>query len=547
MAGSASAVAPRRPRLRTLLLVVNVLILILPLGSIAVLRLYENELVRRTENSLIGQAAILASTYRRALHDASGDTRSQALDGYGRTIDPRWRPDASEALRPVPPRLDLTRDELLPPAEDARATEDRAAPVAMAAGEALGPVLAEVTRVTLAGLRVVDPGGVVVASSRGEVGQSLAHRVEVQRALAGEPVSLLRQRVSDQPPPSVTSISRRTRVRVFVAYPILLGERVVGAVVLSRTPIDIQKALYLNRARLVPAGLVLLGVVLLVTLLVTLSLSRPVKALIRQTQAVGRGERGAAAPLTRPGTAEVAQLSHAFAHMARALEERADYIQAFARSVSHEFKTPLTSLKGSVELVREHGAEMSPEERARFLDMMDGDINRLDRLVRRLLEMARADMATPGDGRARARPVLERQIARARRARADVEVTLEIAPELGEVAMDEETLETLAANLVDNALQHGGAPLGRLDVTARAERDAGAAYVVLRVADDGQGVSEANADRIFQPFFTTAREAGGSGLGLSIVRALLDAHGGRLEHLPTEHGATFEAWLPAAD
>lgn len=544
MAPPDPSAARRRPRLRTLLLAVNVLILILPLGSIAVLRLYENELIRRTENSLIGQAAILASTYRRALHDASGDAGAQALSGYGRQIDPRWRPDPSQELRPVPPRLDLTRDELFPPAEDARPTQARAAPIAMAAGESLGPVLAEVTRVTLAGLRVVDPGGVVVASSRGEVGQSLDHRAEVQRALVGEPVSMLRQRVSDEPPPPMASISRRTRVRVFVAYPILLGERVVGAVVLSRTPIDIQKALYLNRARLVPAGLVLLGVVLLVTLLVTLSLSRPVKALIRQTQAVGRGERGAAAPLARPGTAEVAQLSQAFAHMARTLEERADYIQAFARSVSHEFKTPLTSLKGSVELVREHADEMSPEERARFLEMMDGDIDRLDRMVRRLLEMARADMATPGDGRAFVRPVLERQAARARRARPDVAITLRTDPDPGEVALDEETLETLAANLVDNALQHGGAPLSRLDMTARVELGAARDYVVLRVADDGQGVSEANAERIFQPFFTTAREAGGSGLGLSIVRALLDAHGGHLEHRPTERGAIFEVHLP---
>jgi signal transduction histidine kinase len=79
--------------------------------------------------------------------------------------------------------------------------------------------------------------------------------------------------------------------------------------------------------------------------------------------------------------------------MARTLETRANSISDFAAQVSHEIKTPLTAMQGAVEMLREHGAAMSADERERFLDILDHDTRRLAQLVRPLLELARADMA----------------------------------------------------------------------------------------------------------------------------------------------------------
>lgn len=87
---------------------------------------------------------------------------------------------------------------------------------------------------TLAGFKLIDPQGVAVAGSQ-EVGMSLAHVPEVALALSGRYASVLRQRISDQPPPSLYSLSRGTAVRVFVAMPVIVASRVAGVVYLSRT------------------------------------------------------------------------------------------------------------------------------------------------------------------------------------------------------------------------------------------------------------------------------------------------------------------------
>ena len=180
---------------------------------------------------------------------------------------------------------------------------------------------------------------------------------------------------------------------------------------------------------------------------------------------------------------------------------------------------------------------MSAEERDRFLENLAADAQRLERLVRRLLELARADVAEPGDERADLAAVLAAIAERHRRL--GIDVRLALAPRLGTVAMGEETLDTILSNLLENARQHGGPDIG---VTIRAARDGVRASV--RVEDDGPGVSPGHAARVFDPFFTTARDRGGTGLGLAIVRALIAAHGGTIALVPSARGAAFQIGLP---
>jgi signal transduction histidine kinase len=530
-----------RPRIRTVLVFVNLLILLLPLAGIQALRLYESALVRQTEDSLLVLGSYVREHFADELVQDLGNGAS--LAGYGRPVLPAFEEPASQAAEPYAPieaRLDLATQPVLPLAEDAQATTLAAESHALAAGARLNPLLRSSQRHTLTGIRIVDAQGLVVASSRGELGESLLHRDEVRRALDGEPVSLLRERTTEQPQPALETISRGSRIRVFVSLPVIRDGRVLGAVVLSRTPLDLSKALYENRHLLFGYAATLLLVALLVSILTATTISRPIAALIRQTEEVQAGR--SVEPLARPGSQELDHLSRAVATMARTLRDRSDYIGAFARSVSHEFKTPLATIHATMELLRDHFETMDSAERERFLGMIDAEARRLEALVGRLLELARADTARPPETGADAAAVAALVVARFAELGLDVE--LAAPPEAHTfVGAPPEALDAILANLLENARQHGGAGV---HVRVRLATTPEAAHI--EVADDGRGVSPGNLDRAFDAFFTTARERGGTGLGLSIVKSLVESVGGRvtLVSLGENKGTTVRVDLPRA-
>jgi len=401
-------------------------------------------------------------------------------------------------------------------------------------------VMHDAQLVTLAAIRVVDARGTVVATTGEELGASLADREEISRALGGESVSLLRERVSDEPPPPLASASRGTHLRVFVAEPIVEQGQTIGAVLLSRSPRSIGQTLYAKRYHLLGGSVLLLAVVVAMSFFTSRAVARPLAAVVEQTERAARGERGAVIPLDRPITRGVASLSEAVEAMAQSLEERADYIRGFASHVSHEFKTPLTAIQGAVELLRTHDATMAPDKRARFLDNVAADARRLEHLVRRLLELARADVLRPVGESADTGRVAADVAARYREAGLAVEIGRRIEP--CRAAIDAESLESVLSSLLDNARQHGGGSRVTIDVDI--ESDGVSRSTRLRISDDGPGISAANAAMIFDPFFTTARDHGGTGLGLTIARSLVDAHGGSIRLVPAERGAAFEITLP---
>jgi signal transduction histidine kinase len=532
---STAARRRRLPRLRTVLLLINLVVLVLPVGGIFALRIYESALIRQTESELIAQAAVIATVYE---HDYA--EHPAADPHYGLPLS--WQapePGDDGPWRPHSAGLDLATDTVLPPAAPPAPAPAPADVLALSIGRELTPILHDAQRSTLAGIRVVDYNGVVVASTNEELGLSVRDREEVARALSGEPVSLLRQRGETTPPPPLDSISRGAHVHVVVAEPIVADGRVLGAVVVVRTPANIRQALWGKRQALLRAGLLLLVLVLALSLFTSLTISRPVNDLIRQARRAARGERGAVTPLTSAGTSEIQELSETIASMAATLESRAAYIRDFAAHVSHEFKTPLTSLQGSVELLREHGEGMSRADRERFLDILAADAGRLERLVRRLLDLARADVLQPAGENCELGGVVQAVAARCRER--GLVVTVEGADAPLPVPMAADILDSILGTLCENARQHGGTGV---KVMMRAAIERG--RVALTVADDGRGISSANAAKIFEPFFTTAREHGGTGLGLAIARALLRAHGGDIGLLRVPHGASFQISLPLA-
>jgi len=500
-----------RPRLRTVLVAVSLLVLLLPLAGIAAVRQYENELVRATEAQLLAQGALV---------------REMFLEAYGAPPPSLVGTPETDALEPV---LDLRRERVLGRPEAGGVAKSPPDPAAAEAGARVLPRLRAAARHTLAAIRIVDREGIVVATTGTEAGLTLASREEVREALAGRRASVLRERISDEPVPPLESVSRGQRYRVFVALPILVQEKVVGAVVLSRTPLDIRKALWVRRGPLAVAAGVTLGIACLVGLVTALFVGRPVRLLIDQARRAAGGERGAVREIRGAGTREMRELSRALAEMARTIEEREAYIRTFASHVSHEFKTPLTTIRGAVELL---GEGTDSAERESLLRSALAASDRLQRLLDGLLALARADAAPATAASADVVACATWLATRFRNDGFQVEVAASASVR---ASISEEALEAVLASLLENARAHGA-------TTAKVEVR-GEAGVVVEVSDDGPGISDANAERVFEPFFTTARDRGGTGLGLSIARALVESHGGRLELVRPRPGAVFRVEL----
>lgn len=500
-----------RPRLATVLMVVNIAVIALPLGSIFFFRIYENQLIQETERELISQAAVIGAAY-------------QATFRYVETETDSVRPattasDEASIWSPISPELDLARVDTLPARPDGLPPPQPSSALAVGAGRALTPVLERAQRTTLVGSRVLDNMGTVVGGTA-EIGLNFAHVEEVATALGGRYASALRFRELQNAPTevrTVSTISRGTRVRVFVAFPVVDRGQVLGVVYLSRTPKSVLRHMYEERDKAILALATVLLLSISLAMLTSRTISRPVAELLRRTARVARGETAHMAPLQHPGTREMAELSDGITRMAEALTDRAAYIRTLATHVSHEFKTPLAAIQGAVELLNDHGEEMTAAEREKFLESISSGGARLRALLDRLLELARAENAEPSEVRTELAPVLRRV---AQRLPPDTGVEQEV-PEGMAAMISEDALAIILQNLFENAAQHGAGKI-RVNCTRDAE------HVVLEITDDGRGISMANREKIFEHFFTTRRDSGGTGLGLGIVRALLSAHGGAI-------------------
>lgn len=512
-------------RLRTILLAVNLILLLLPLGGVVFFRIYENELVQQTELELISQAAFIAAIYKEEVGRALASPEDR--ERYGVPVAAAW--PAGEPYRPVRPQLSLSTHTIQPRPEGAVQPGIPADAAGTAAGARLGAVLMDAQRTALSGIRILDYRGAVVAG-RADLGLSLAHLDEVRQALTGRYASALRARTLNHPVPPFASISRGTGVRVFVAFPIVNQNRLTGVVLLSRTPRSILEHLYSERDTFILVGAALLLLAVALAVFTSYTIARPIHALIRQTRGIAGGDQAALGPIEYPVTQELDLLSESFSEMARALEHRSAYIRNFAAQVSHEFKTPLAGIRGAVELLQEHGADMPADRRARFLENIGEDADRLRKLVDRLLEMARADVMKASAGSADMAPLFARLAARY----GELGLTVAVigGAESMKAHISPEAFDSVFRNLLDNSRQNAA---GRVEIAPRRE---GGVWTIV-VSDDGRGISPANAGKIFQPFFTTHRDEGGTGLGLGIVRSLLTAYNGDVALRESEDGAVF--------
>jgi signal transduction histidine kinase len=501
-------------RLRTILFATLLFVAALPGIGAVFLRVYENTLVQQTEAELIAQGAVLGAAYRLAW--------------------PEPLPDPPARFEPERPTIDLNAMPILPEQPGWRTAARAADPAARQAARRQAPVIRETARTTLASIRMLDPHGVVVVG-RGDVGKSYAHLPEVRAAMAGETRTVLRRRGEYQMRYPLELLSRVAGARVHHARPVVANGRVIGILMLSRSPRGLFLGIYQDRGK-IALGIALIFVTLLLLAgLLSRGITRPIEALSAATENVARGGLSVPEP---PATAavEIRSLYLNFAAMAERIERRSRYLRDFAAAVSHELKTPIAGIKGALELLSEHPA-MTGDERSRFLANASADADRLSHLLSRLLDLARADMASaPEDSASAVEPPVLAVADAHRHDDFAVEVAL---PPLPPVAAPPELVEAVVETLVENSRQAGA---GKVRIEGRAE----GGRVRLTVADDGPGIPGADHERIFDAFHTSRRAEGGSGLGLSIARSLLAACGGTIVSTPAETGACFEICLPAA-
>jgi len=281
-------------------------------------------------------------------------------------------------------------------------------------------------------------------------------------------------------------------------------------------------------------------------------LSRTLNAMLSQIEAAftARAASESAARTAESAAREAAVAAQASETRARRSEER---MRQFVADASHELRTPLTTIRGFAELYRQGAAVGSPEEAARLVRRIEDEAARMGLLVEDLLLLARLDRERPLQLTPVELPVLASDAVQAARVIApDRRIELETGPDSATLVVfgDDARLRQVIGNLMTNALTHTP-PDAAITLRLLTEPPG---LAVIEVVDTGPGLSEEQAERVFERFYRvdaarTRRpaKATGTGLGLAIVAALVAAHSGTVEvESPPGRGATFRVRLPLA-
>ena len=324
------------------------------------------------------------------------------------------------------------------------------------------------------------------------------------------------------------------------------------AVLLGRPPVSMVVRELAPTMALVAGSVLVVGSGL-IAMFVFGPARRRMKELQDATIRLGAGDMTARAP--ERGGDEVAVLARSFNQMGDELASRARALEASDKArrqlladVSHELMTPLTAMRGYVETLSMRELDLEQGTRDRYLHIIDEETHRLERIVGDLLDLARLEGGgtTLQRDDVPVRALFERVRARQERellAR-DITLTGNIGPGAETVFGDPDRLEQALQNLAANALRHtpnGGSIVMSSDIADDRLR--------LRVRNSGTGIDPAHLPLIFDRFYkadSSRRASGGSGLGLSIVKAIVEQHGGSITAY-NDDGAVFEILLPRAD
>lgn len=383
---------------------------------------------------------------------------------------------------------------------------------------------------------ITDALGTVVFDSRGEdLGKDHSQWNDVLRTLRGE----YGARSSGE------SEYAADRTVMHVAAPIRDGDRIIGVLTVSRPNQTLEPYIQRSRDRILNWSWVLLGISLAVGLLFTWWMASSLSRLRGYANAVARGERAELPRMGRlSGNTEFTDLAQAVERMRLRLEDKA-YVENYVHTLTHELKSPLAAIRGAAELLQE---PMPEADRERFAGNIQRQTERLQQLIDRLLALADVEQmrglrsVEPVDLAALTRELLHTAEPRLRLK--DLRVQTSLA-DGATVRGDRFLIAQALQNLLDNAIDFS--PYGGALVLSIESAEGG---VEWSVRDEGPGVPDYAADKIFDRFYSLPRadtREKSSGLGLCLVKEVSELHGGtlRIDNVDHPRGCRAGWTLPA--
>ena len=322
----------------------------------------------------------------------------------------------------------------------------------------------------------------------------------------------------------------------------LTGQNTVMGLVLIQTAAQTVQASYQGLLRqFIITAAVLLLIAGISVFFFTRQITKPLTAMADAAESMAKGDFKVHAPET--GSAEIRRLSSAFNRMAAQLSTIENSRRDFVANVSHELRSPVTSVQGFAQGMLD--GTIPQEEHEKYLQVVVDETHRLSRLINNLLNLSRIEnegtslACTDFDVNELTRQVLISRMTALEEKRMDVEADFE--NDVCFVNADQEQIQQVIINLIDNAVKY--TPVGgAMTVSTREENG----HIALRVKDNGEGILPEDAPHIFDRFYKAdkAHTVGkGTGLGLAICARIMEKHGESIRLVSGEGGAEFEITL----
>jgi len=526
-------------RISIRLLAFNVLLVFLPAAGLLTLDTYERQLLRAQEQSMVQQGRLLAAALASpggaggapADSDESGEPTSADEIPASRAqqilTDLRGRQQARLRVVDADGRLIADSSRLGPPREPEAASGYP--PVGVPDGILywIGALPFRVYRYLAAAPLPTPDAGEFYS------GDTVLRGPEIAAALGGRYGA-------------ATRISGGQRsVTLYTAIPIRSDHRVIGAVLVSQSTYGLLQALYAVRLDVFKVMLASVAAAAVLSLLVSTTIARPLRRLRAEALALvdrrGRLQGGFHGVASRD---EIGDLARALEQLVARLRDHMSLVESYASEVSHEFKNPLASIRTATELLP--GID-DPEQRRRFLQIVQRDVARMERLLAGVREISRIDARLDDDEpqavdlAALLESIVEGYRLRMRHGVA-FELTKPDTPLVVRAVPDR--LTQAFENLLDNALSF--APCGS---SVRVALSAAPQTAIITVDDEGPGVPPEHLEKIFARFFSyrpgSPSANGHAGLGLPIAKAIVERYGGTIAASNRgEGGAAFAVRLP---
>lgn len=336
---------------------------------------------------------------------------------------------------------------------------------------------------------------------------------------------------------------------LYAASPLISSGKVIG-VIRTSVPITLlQQHLNILYKKIFNIGLITTLIAIFISYLFSGKIRKPLMILEESALRFAEGDFSSKVPIH--SIKEIGGLAEAMNIMASKLKLLENVRKDFVANVSHELKTPVTSIKGFIETLQD-GAIENQDEAKHFLNIISRHTNRLNAIIEDLLSLSRleqnAGISDKKLEKSLLYPVLKSaiQLCEINAANKSIIINLDCQPDIY-AKLDTLLFEQAIVNLIDNAIKYSNENK-EISINALvAEKE-----ILIKISDQGFGIPKEHIPRIFERFYRVdkarSRKAGGTGLGLSIVKHIINSHRGHIKVLSEINiGSTFVIYLPKCD